>query len=89
MSDDPQHPSPVRQWPAPDGPRQVWMLDLDEDDRPILAHAVAGTERGGQVTITACGRRETAESHPRGWWNLRPGELPLADHAIHCSPQRH
>jgi hypothetical protein len=52
--------------------------------QPIRAHQIVREEDGGTVRITACGRRLTQSSHRRGWWSSRPGELPLAAHAVHC-----
>lgn len=73
--------------PAHSAAEVVWMLDMDEDDWPVLAHQIVGVEHEGQrdeVRLTACGRRVTAEMHPRGWWSFPPGRFPLAANAVHC-----
>jgi hypothetical protein len=67
--------------------KSTWMLDLDPDGWPVLAHEIATVERGntGEARITACGQRATAATHPRGWWSTPRGELPLSGEGdIHC-----
>lgn len=69
---------------ADEGAR-LWALDLDEKDRPVLAHQIVLIERSPDgERIAACGQRFSASSHPRGWWSTEGGRLPLQDHAIHC-----
>jgi hypothetical protein len=64
----------------------LWMLDLDRDGLPWRAHLIV--EDHGSARVTACGSRETVFSHPRGWWNTRAGEFPLAGtEAIHCGAE--
>jgi hypothetical protein len=61
----------------------LWMLDLEGLGWPRLAHLIVD-ERDG-VRTTACGRRVTTATHPRGWWSTRAGVLPLAGpDAVHC-----
>jgi hypothetical protein len=55
---------------------------------PIRAHQIVREEDDGRAMITACGKRLTASNHPRGWWTTRPGELPLAAHAVHCMAEQ-
>ncbi len=87
----------------PDEPRRpedvLWMLDLDPDGNPVLAHQIVATERrktvehtrsgevrrwAGEVRTTACGLEVTAESHPAGWWSTKAGEFPLQQRWVHC-----
>lgn len=61
----------------------LWALELDGDGWPVLAHRIV--EDDGQVRVAACGRQLTAATHPRGWWRVRPGKLPLSgENDIHC-----
>jgi hypothetical protein len=60
----------------------LWMLDLDEDGWPVLAHRITEELPGGD-RVTACGRHAGLRTH-RGWWMTPPGELPLQAHAVHC-----
>ena len=65
----------------------LWALDLGPlhpggRDVPLAAHLI--TEDTGAARITACGQQRTSASHPRGWWQLPAGELPLQAHAVHC-----
>lgn len=70
----------------------LWALDLDGTGNPILAHrivdrvlSVAHGFVGEEVRITACGQRLDQHNHPIGWWQLPPGEVPLAEvRLIHC-----
>lgn len=66
----------------------LWALDLDNRDYPWRAHRIVGTahdERGCEVRTAACGARFTATSHPRGWWRMSDGRLPLSGpDSIHC-----
>lgn len=80
--------------PKPEDPDTVtWAMDICTTlnhpfyGNPIAAHQIVSEEDGGKARITACGKRLTASNHPRGWWTTRPGELPLADHAIHCTAE--
>lgn len=65
---------------AGDGRAVLWALDLDRDRQPILVHQVASAD--GQRAITVCGQTRGVLS--RGWWTSHPGELPIAEHAVHC-----
>jgi hypothetical protein len=64
----------------------LWALELDAEELPVRAHLITRTEADGprEVRWSACGQRFTAALHPRGWWSTRPGELPLAEWAVHC-----
>jgi hypothetical protein len=65
------------------GDAVTWMLDLDEHGRPWRAHMIVEDDR--TTRTTACGKRVTAGTHPRGWWSFPPGELPLSGpNDIHC-----
>ena len=65
----------------PGGGRAVlWALDLDEDRQPIRVHQV--TSADDHRAITVCGQTRSVQA--RGWWTSHPGELPIAEHAVHC-----
>jgi hypothetical protein len=68
----------------------LWALDLDDQEVPVRAHLVVEYEHvaevpGSEVRVTACGMHLTEHNHPRGWWYVPKGEIPLATTAaIHC-----
>lgn len=70
----------------------LWALDLDEQGNPILAHRIVDrkmTKGQGVIAeeyrVTACGLHLDAQNHPTGWWQLPPGEVPLAEIShVHC-----
>lgn len=81
--------------PAPKSPDAVtWAMDICDTPNhpyygnPTAAHQIVSEEDGGKVRITACGQRLTESNHRRGWWTTKPGELPIAEHAIHCTAQQ-
>lgn len=74
----------------------LWALDLDESvggsGQPWRAHQIVEPPvappngQWPQVLRAACGEKFTS-THSRGWWGCKPGVLPLAAHAIHCSAE--
>lgn len=65
----------------------LWMLDLDRDNWPWRAHEIQAVGNPGpnEVRVTVCGQRVDRFTHPRGWWGVKVGELPLQEHAVHCT----
>lgn len=65
---------------------RLWALDIDEHGRPWRAHLITKSEQTpwGEERIAECGERFTLGNHPRGWWSMEGGRLPLQAHAIHC-----
>lgn len=64
----------------------LWAMDLAENQWPVAAHLIGRVEQGkfGEVRWSECGRSFTSGTHPWGWYSTRPGELPIAGHAVHC-----
>jgi hypothetical protein len=65
----------------------LWAMDIDSyTNTPVSAHRVVADGEGTEqrVKITACGLRLTEVNHPRGWWTMPEGELPLQSQHVHC-----
>jgi hypothetical protein len=76
---------------------RLWALDLDTSSatqyhkgRPWRAHLIVSyvDPIDGQWPdrlTAACGQVfSRANDLTTGWWSVRAGEYPLAEHAIHC-----
>jgi hypothetical protein len=80
----------------------LWALDLGPlypggPSLPVGAHLIVSGEvldadgfvgEHGEVLVSACGRKYTKGSHPRGWQSTGLARLPLQDHAVHCGAGR-
>ena len=71
----------------PEAGEVLWALDLDERGDPAQAHRIVAMEaqaQGPEVRVTACGLRLDMFTHPRGWWRVKAGRMPLQDLYVHC-----